>query len=308
MDWLKNMFKKHVLMAFIPVFALLIGLSLFIYGTFGSFESLQWKEFWAGLGKTLFASGIFALLLKTFQFMGVFKDELSKVVYDPKFLAKRRDLPEIWEGVSKELFKNKFTGISKRLLKDVTEVYFPTDHSTYYDDLEQFISIRYIDEGKVEVSYIVNLNIICATNEKCTYEYSSTLTFKNDQSEVEMIIKKVEVDNEAKTPIHSVLTNGNQVIDSFKLHLSGKEKYKIKRDEIKKYFLDNDNIMYFRAAKITNNVKIDIQHPEDLVIDFKKCGTISDFELRKDTTTFKQYRYNGILYPQQGYIITLNKK
>ena len=66
--------------------------------------------------------------------------------------------------------------------------------------------------------------------------------------------------------------------------------------------------MYFRAAKITNNIKLTIQHPENLEIIFKKCGTISDFELKNQTTKSKHYRYNGIVYPQQGYVLILNKK
>jgi hypothetical protein len=301
------MTKRNALINAVPYLALLFGILIFLYGTFGTFESSLNKEFFSGLGKTILASGIFALLLKTIQFMGVFKNELTKVVYDPKFLANRKDLPEIWEGISKEVFKNKFSGISKKLLKDITEVYFPTKHTTYYDDLQHLISIKFDAEGLLLLDYMVELNVVCSSaKEQCIYEYSSVLTFKNNRNEVTMDSRSVKVDKQVVLPEHKEILDGNQLINRYKLILLGKERYRIERDEYKRYSLDIDNIMYFRAAKITNNIKVTIEHPPNLIVNFKKCGTIYDYELARSTTSLKEYRYNGIVYPEQGYLITLN--
>jgi hypothetical protein len=66
-----KMKKEHFISA-IPYLALFLGFGGFLYSTFGTIEAAPWKEFWSGLSKTILASGIFALLLKTIQFMGVF--------------------------------------------------------------------------------------------------------------------------------------------------------------------------------------------------------------------------------------------
>lgn len=295
----------------IPYIALILGLSIFCFGTFGNFEKeSSWKEFWSGLGKTMLASGIFALLLKTIQFMGVFKEELSKVIYDAKFLSNRQDLPEVWEKVSKELFKNKFPSISKKLLKDITETYFPTKHFTYYDDLEHFIVINEIGDGMIEQKYTTCLNIHCASIGECFYEYSSIMDFKDTKEDITYTVKKIKVDDVEVSP-HRTQTVDNlqkKLTTKFEISLKGKDKYKIEREEHKKYSLHYDNIVYFSAIKITNNLVLDIQHPSDIEVVLRKCGTINEFELRRNTTTSKQFRYTGIIYPQQGYIITLNKK
>lgn len=305
-----NGFQKKLLIN-IPYIALTLGCVLFTYGSFHTFDSSNLKEFISGLGKTILASGIFALLLKTIQFMGVFKEELSKVVYDTRFLKNRKDLPEVWEGVSKVVFKNKFPSISNRLLKDITEVYFPTGHGSYYDELEHFISYKYTDATKntIELTYTVYMNIICDSPQKETiYEYTNVFTFRESKDELIHLTNSIKVDGDTKIPIQKESTYENQLTRNYKVRLTGKEKYKIERREIRNYFLDIDNIMYFTAIKITNNIKIDIVHPDDLDVIFKKCGTINEFELKNSTTTFKQYKYSGIIYPQQGYIFTLNKK
>ena len=101
----------------------IFGLFLFTYGVFGDFENEKWKEFVSGLGKTFLAGAIFSMLLKTAQFLGVFKEEIEKVIYDTKFISNRVDLPEYWEKVTKELFKNRFPRINKAITKDVKEIY-----------------------------------------------------------------------------------------------------------------------------------------------------------------------------------------
>ncbi len=128
----------------LPYLMFVIGISAFSYSTFGSFENQNWQLFWKGLGQTILAGGLFAILLKTIQFSGVFKNELEKVIFEPKFLGSRKDLPEYWEKISKELFNDKFPKISKKLLSDITEVYFPTNHTIYYDNVEHIIKIKNI--------------------------------------------------------------------------------------------------------------------------------------------------------------------
>jgi len=296
------------LVASIPYMALLLGGYLFAHGTFGTFENAANKEFVSGLGKTILASGIFALLLKTVQFLGVFKEELSKVVYDQKFLANRKDLMEVWENTSKIIFKNKFPKISKRLLKDITENYFPSQNF-YYEDLEHFITITFADQNVVEVSYTVNLEIISsAQNEKCVFEFMSAVSFKESEEEIEIPIRTLKIDGVLSFPETTKSITNNTLITKHTIALQGKDSYKIERHEIRRYRLDFDNILYFRAIVLTNNLTVTLDHPDNLSVDFRKCGTIMDFTQHRNTQHVKQFRYNGVIYPQQGYIITLNKK
>ncbi|HTE10681.1 MAG TPA: hypothetical protein VK645_06915 [Chitinophagaceae bacterium] len=192
--------KRNFLLA-IPYIALTIGLFSFLYGTFGTFEFSAWKEFWSGFGKTVLASGIFALLLKTIQFMGVFKEELSKIIYDAKFLENRKDLPEVWENVSRVMFKNKFPKISQAIMHDIRNLYFPTEHVLYYDDYKQILEIELIDEEaqKIEVRQHSTFTIYPKDKkEKFTQQTTNRLYFNKSKDEVFLEITSYKINDKEK--------------------------------------------------------------------------------------------------------------
>jgi len=298
MDWNKGL-KSSV-----PYLVLLFGLLAFLYGTFGTFQSSEWKDFWSGLGKTMVASGVFALLLKTIQFMGVFKEELTKIIFEPRYLNNRNDLPTYWEKVTTELVKNKFPSISKKLMRDITESYLPTKHSIYYDDFDLFINLKSFNKGIAEFENSLSLNIICNDGkEKCEYRFNHFMPYKEDEGEVFFELDYLKVDDAAEKPKKTVSKENKVVINSFLLELTGKDRYKIERKEIKRYNLIDDNIYNYTANKIIHNFKVAIQHPTNISVELKKCGTICDFSLKKVTNQFKEYKYEGIVYPQQGFIV-----
>lgn len=85
---------------------LLLGVIALSYSIWGTFVDSRWKELWGSIGKLSIASGLFTFLVKSFQFSGIFKSELTKIIFEPRFLANRKDLSEFWEKVSVELFKH----------------------------------------------------------------------------------------------------------------------------------------------------------------------------------------------------------
>lgn len=52
----------------------------------------------------MLSSGIFTAILKSLQFTGIFKEEISKVMVGTDFIKNRNDLPELW----KEEFLKRF--------------------------------------------------------------------------------------------------------------------------------------------------------------------------------------------------------
>ena len=160
------MFKKIFNPNSIPVIFIVIGLFALLLSIWGTFENLLWKETWGTFGKTILASGVFAGILKLMQISGVFKEELEKLMFEPKFLKNRNDIPSYWDKLSQELFKNKFPGISKKLLNDIKDTYFPTKSVTYYDQLEHFYEIDLDDEGVLTIKQKVSLNVICSSSKE----------------------------------------------------------------------------------------------------------------------------------------------
>lgn len=303
------MFKKIFNPNSIPVVFIVVGLFSLLLSIWGTFENQLWKETWGTLGKTILASGVFAGILKLMQVSGVFKEELEKLMFEPKFLKNRKDIPLYWDKLSQELFKNKFPSISRKILSDIKDLYLPTKEIIYYDDPEHFIEIKLDESGLVTVKYNTSLTIVCTGEKDCVvYEFANSMDFKSTKEEVSYISSYIKVNGiKIENFKHEQFVQGLTVTNKFKVNLEGSSKYEIEREEIKKYPLENDDIMYFRAAKLTNTLKVSVNHSTNLDVSFRKMGELDDFVTKQNSANFKKYEYKGIIYKEQGYFIQLKK-
>ncbi|MFM2226452.1 MAG: hypothetical protein RJA07_2654 [Bacteroidota bacterium] len=314
MDKILFVFSEKNLKTSFPIILLVIGLGLFIYGIFGTFEDLKWQHFCDGLGKAILIGGIFSLLLKSMQFMGIFKEELTKIIFETKFLSNRKDIFDYWEKVSQEMFRNKFPNISQKLLKDVQNIYFPTTHTMYYDNCEHIIEIDLEKEGSnnILVKKTTNLTAIPINNkETYTYDFSNIMPFKNEltnETDIYYESTSVKINGIVTKPTHKKSVKGKEVINEFCVTLSNSDKYEIERIENKKYDVTFDNIIYFGARRIFHKMTVEIHYPKDkLRIELKKCGTLQDFLKQSETTHSTKYSYKGLIYMEQGYYINVIK-
>lgn len=95
-------FLKNMAWIFIILGLLIIMLSTCDYFT----DSIQ--ELINKIGFTMLTSGVFAAIMKSFQFIGIFKQEIENVILESKFIEKRNDLPELWKKISQCIYKEKF--------------------------------------------------------------------------------------------------------------------------------------------------------------------------------------------------------
>lgn len=288
----------------IPYITLTLGIILLVFGIFGPIESDDWRELLKAAGKSILAGGIFAILLKAIQFMGVFKEELAKVIYEPKHLSVREDLPELWEKMSTVLFKDKFPLISNKLLKDVKEIYFPTKEVSYYDNTEHIIELKIIDKENCVIQLVVtsSMNVICESKDtKTIYEFGHSKDEKSRHT-----ITKFSIDGDGAPQYETASKQiGGTEYEISKVHLTGKEKYAIEKVVERNLHLNDDNVSAFHATKIFSKLKVQIHHDPEIELEFNKAGTLRDYQVKKQRHNFKEYYYEGLIYPQQGYYLTL---
>ncbi len=222
----------------LPFLILITGMALFVYSVFGEFQSPTSKELCNGLGKILISSAVFTFLVKSYQFTRIFREELTNIIFEPKYLSNRSDLPMYWGKVSQELCKNKFPNINDKLLRDISEKYLPTNHVMYYDDVEHLIDIEVEDAalGFIKVTQTIKLTAIpYDKNETFFFEFGNYMPYVNDdQSDVHYSSAYVKVNN--------VLIDGTKIVEDksidigekaiihrFKTPLSGSDKYLVER-------------------------------------------------------------------------------
>lgn len=128
-------------------FCLIAGLICYGFGYF-AFDGNDsvWHEIVIKVGDVLIIGVVLGYLTNAAQFLGIFKSELQDIIYGKDFLEKRKDIKQIWETISKIMFKNKFPTIHKDLLNTVNS-YLPKDEASYYNDFETHTAIEWVNKN-----------------------------------------------------------------------------------------------------------------------------------------------------------------
>lgn len=217
----------------VPYIVLVLGLIAFAYSVFGTFEQeSKWKIFLHGVGEFSIVGGVFGVLLKSFQFMEIYKKELIDIIYEAKYLKTRKDLPQIWERVSNIMFENKFQGISNNVTNDVKTMYFPTKQVLYYDEYVQEIRIKVIDLGtnKVQATQTSSFFVhAVSAKSRVTLPFKNSIPFKEaTKNDCSYLLKEIKIDNKLqKIKPNSVYDEkNNKLTTSYNVVLDGSVKYK----------------------------------------------------------------------------------
>lgn len=266
-------------------------------------------------GVAILSSGVFASVLKSIQFTGIFKKELESIILDSSYLKKRSDLEEIWRKVSRAMYEAKFHRFSDDLEKMILDDYLPIKDNLYYEDLDVTIDILNL-EGD-ELTYKVTTNV-------CIYPINPT-------ERIEIVhryeIKKTEDRGENTQEVLSYTVNGDDIEFKYdkddeepdisgkfyrvqKYDLQGKSKYETKRVLKRTVSLKNDDNIMFRVGHITKNMNVLLYHPEDLNATFIEIGVVNNFKRKHvGEKNVKNYIHdNGVILPLQGFGFSFIKK
>lgn len=295
--------------ASIPWIILTAGLIAFTLGTFVEFENPKWQQYVTGIGASILASGVFAVILKSIQFMGIFKDELTKIIFEPKFINNRSDLPQFWEKVTIELFKNKFPRINKKITEDVKNIYLPTTSVQYYDNVKHYIQISLIDEEK-EIVHVIQKSkfTIIPVTPKSEFQHSfiNYITCGENKEEVDFKLISFKVNEDDRKIACNNTYEGDCLVTSYDVTLSGKEAYNIEIEVSKQYSLKNDNVISQANIVMRNNFTVHFQL-KGVKINFVELGTFNKFKTNTENSSLVIKEYQGIIYPKQGFLAIVNK-
>ena len=267
-----------------------------------------------GLSSVIVMSALVSFLIDSVEFMGVFKRALEDIIYDSKFLRKRKDIEEIWVKVSKELFKSKFPQISTQLMMAVKNYYSPDENLklNYYNDYRNVYTVKYDEQNHDFIHVESKSSYILKVEDEKEFEFPMrywTCVNEGEQETVEAAMGSITVNgnnvNDIGTP-EKTYEKGT-VCYNFKLKLKGCTEYRIQQTLNQKYNLKEDNFLGFRARWLVNDMRIQLFHPADMKILFVNRATANGFEVNNDRETFKEYEYKGLILKHQGYIIILNR-
>jgi hypothetical protein len=316
---------------FLPAF--LICLFLLLYGI--SVHDIFSPKVNDGLEKASFAllsSGAFAAVLKSIQFTGIFKEEISSVMLTPKFIENRNDLKSLWSTISKAVYNQKFPDISLDIEKRILDSYFPIIHEYYfikhittiniteitddfvlkYNQISDFVIMP--ESGKTKTNYVKTNTISVNKEIKELIDKGLDVSEKeNVNSEEEKIIKdkllsftcdgEVRVLEESKKTINNIYTREYTTV------LEGEGPFHIITEYEKQYSLKNENYKIIRFGTFVKETSVLINHPKDVSVSFFNIGNAIAFEEKHKGIENQIYRKHSgdVLMPYQGFGMSFEK-
>jgi hypothetical protein len=142
-----------------------IGMLIYYYSA-KSLHQSAFFEFWGTVGKTMLASGLFLAILKSFQFLGIFQEELRKVIYTDEFLSKRKDIKEVWGRTTQALFETLYPEIGKEIENAIYNKHIPNKLNFFYSDMDVSYTVKKLDDDHIEL--IETQYITLSTGQKTT--------------------------------------------------------------------------------------------------------------------------------------------
>ncbi|MCZ8368179.1 hypothetical protein [Flavobacterium sp.] len=264
----------------------------------------------AGLG--MLTSGIFTAILKSLQFTGIFKEEITKVMTSTSFIENRNDLPQLWKDISKSLYNRKFPKISDLLEDKILNTYLPTNSSFYYEDYNVSINIKEINDNfEIFYTQTCQYNVILDNeSESAKLEIRSEISDDNDPNTRivnELIYFKVNGEDIALVEDESTRDDPKKTL--YKYELKNSKKFVIKSKYERRYPLKNENYKLFRMKYITHGMQVSVNFPSNVRVSFFNIGLVNGFTNSNEDFENHICRIlnNDIILPHQGFGMSFEK-
>lgn len=303
----------------------IVGISLFLIGHFSSDvpdSNLSFSDKFfkllpsalKGVGVAVLSSGIFAAILKSIQFSGIFQEELAKVIYSRNYLEKqdRKFLEDIWKLTSKVLYTQRFPKINEKIETIVLKHYFPSDHKYYFENFRVFYNnIDIINENGTDyVTYEqVTSGKLVPIDEKGKFPWINIFRYEVDAASYREVTKITitKCSNHEVTDLtEEFKTTGKS--GRYEKLLDCENEYEFWKGEKRKFPLNisSNELQDFSISKVTNGMIISISFSKNVRISFVS-KTVSEFQTLNNTEGKLTMEHKELLLPSQGFCLILGK-
>ncbi len=285
-------------------------------------ESLH--SFTISVGSLLLSAGVFAVLLKSFQYIKVFREELLKIFEDEKFEAVLRKVMygdhadeharlRALEHAAKQCLSQKSPPLYEQLVKALMHYVNAAGGDGYYRHFKRTINIVEYKSEDRELSIDDEVFIELIPREVSSkISYKASIQKTSGDTRGELSVNGIDCSNEIK------IENGSV---KYHITLEGSASYKIDRKYQKIFRLPMEPYMHLRLTRYAENLSLKIQNlvADKVGVLVKPCGfdpeiskwsvEESDVSIAKDGSKTKiTVNKPSLTLPNQGYIIVLYQK
>jgi len=260
----------------------------------------------------ILSSGIFAAVLKSIQFTGLFKEEIEKVILGTDFVKNRRDLPELWKTISQTIYKRKFPNISEQIENVILDKYFPTNEDYYYEDYIVTVKIEEItDDFEIIYTQTCDYKVILDKDiNEIVLSLETSISQEDDPSGIINELQFFKVDNNDFEIEEDKSTIDNPKTSKYIIPIKGKGPFQIHSKYKRRYSLKNENYKLFRMKRFTKNMEVVINYPENVCVSFFNIGLVNKFKPQhvEIKNQISRSHRNDVILPNQGFGMSFELK
>jgi hypothetical protein len=142
MDWFLQVRDRFIRNLYWVLTVLGLLLLLLQFGVDEGYLTLNFGQFanelivWlVSLGNPILIGGVFGSLLKSYQYLGIFRDAVKEVIFEKPWFDDRH-LIDLWKKISNAIWKDKFPELASFLHNTILDKYSPTNKDFYYSEFE----------------------------------------------------------------------------------------------------------------------------------------------------------------------------
>ena len=311
MSWINRVLKTIAPSLYLLgiFFIALIGVAMF--GASYFVPSGDMRDFLKAVGGFILAGGVFAYILKSLQFLGVYTEALKDIVYfNEDFLSKQGDLRAIHENVVKAVIGGRFPELKSKISEAVLDEFLISVGDCYYDSLERVIKILDYDKARGVVTIADTLTATLVPVSKKAVNYETTLATGGEADLSATVKSEMKVDGRLVSPITSENGARGVRVEKYKIELKGSDSYNLRRSSTITQNLNLDSVLLVLYTHFARDQKIRVcSQVESLFFDFTPLG-VSEARIDKDSDHGGEttYAIRGLTFPRQGYILQICRK
>lgn len=270
---------------------------------------------WAVVGAKFIGVGASTALFTRFLGgMGLFKDAISDVLGDDKWLDRRNDLEDLLRRISRRLFLPGFqeTSETTEFLSDFNNAIARMvmrsavhRHGYYEIDVNRVVRVKWKDEAErtLEMTDTVNCDVVVFSDRDQEYRVIATPASGNTLAAYGIDLDSASVDGRQLVPLEIA---SKDTPGTFVIPLKPKSKQSITRVLRCSQNLTIDPLIYVSCGHVAWGMTVTIVNgAKGLRIAVEEVGVQNVFKPEQNDEDFMRYVAKGVLLPEQGLSLVL---
>lgn len=269
------------------------------------------------IGVTILGSGIFAAVLKYFQFIGIFRKEFDELLRSASFRSLLLEAhfsmaakgTDVYEHVAARKITEFYPDL--RVAFDRSKGDYGDGQFDYYlANFERSITLKSFDPGTgvIEIEDETDVDIVAPSTDRIKYSFFVAPDARAGADSFKMLYLKIDGQDRLND---AALKNGQ--IDVAQV-LQGKRRYRVTRRAVQRYRLRFDPIKthHFNRLTLEPSIRVRNEIPKQIEYELVPWNSLRRWAREAVPTNDSRvvetrHTFPDIMFPHQGYYVTFNE-